>query len=101
MKKNYFTTLGWNREDESLSAAIVTLIALVIVFFIAPFVAFWSGYLVGIVAKMTIGNSFVLGASKLGLSFKAKDIPLIFGFLNCVAITFCNNSLNFKNKNKN
>jgi hypothetical protein len=50
---------------------------------------------------MTIGNSFVLGASKLGLSFKAKDIPLIFGFLNCVGSLFCNNSLNFKNKNKN
>ena len=66
-------------------AAVITLIVLfAIILLLAAPIQFFGGWLIGVFAKLTIGDLIVKGAAALGLTLAKADIPIAFGFLSLV-----------------
>lgn len=67
---------------------IIAIVFYLIWLFISPVINFAIGYLVGIFAKITIGNSIIAGLTLLGIHISLGSIPLLFGLINLIASFF-------------
>lgn len=75
---------------ETILGAIAIVLIVVFIFFISPVIQFAMGFMAGIFAKVTIGNSIVAGLALLGIHISVGSIPLLFGVINLIASFFRN-----------
>lgn len=78
---------------------LVSILLLIAMFFIMPFLAFGGGWLLGWLIKITIGGFIVQGFELVGLHIPLESLPLFFAVLNVVAMffhSFTGNTLNNK-----
>lgn len=67
---------------------LVSILLLIAMFFIMPFLAFGGGWLLGQLIKITIGGFIVQGFELVGLHIPLESLPLFFAVLNVVAMFF-------------
>lgn len=86
-------------KKEKLLAAIVIIIPIIVLLFIAPWLTFWLSYFMGWIAKITIGHLLVEGFGLLGLTIPLAKIPLIAGVIGWIA-SFFHGMFNLKSSSK-
>ena len=67
----------------------------VIAFFIAPFLSFLGGWIVGNIITITIGGSIVNGLALLNLNVPLERLPIFFGTIAVIASFFKTYITNF------
>lgn len=67
---------------------IVTILVMIGVFFIMPFISFGLGWLSGWIIQITIGSSIVNGLALIGVNLPLDRLPLFFGTLAIIANFF-------------
>jgi hypothetical protein len=80
-------------EDKSTDIAVgcLTLIGLVFLMFITPFLNFALGVIIGWIIKVTIGNLFIKGIGMIGITLAKADIPIFCGTLGIIGSFFKTN----------
>lgn len=67
---------------------LVLIITAIILNLFLPFLCFISGWVSGLIIKITIGSFIVKGLSFIGLHLSLNHLPLFFGTLNVIASFF-------------
>ena len=78
---------------------IATIVLLIIVIFIMPWLLFWIGYAAGWITKITIGKYIIEGLALFNINIPLDKIPLISGVITWFTGMFISKS-NIKTNNQ-
>ena len=79
-----------------LIQTIIVLLGLICVLFLAPFIYFLYGYIMGWIIKFTLGNIIVSGLFALGVDFPKDSLPFICGIISLIASFFRDLTFSYK-----
>lgn len=84
--------------NNNKKSTITTIISIILIIFIAPFLSFWLGYFCGWITKLTVGTPLTNGINTIGIPITKEQLPLISGVIAWIGSFFKGEGIKFNLK---